>query len=239
MMIGHLRAKGIHVQQKRVRQALRTTDPASSVLRWGLVAKRRSYSVQGPNSLWHIDGHHALIRWRMVTHGAIDGFSRLIIYLNCSNNNRADTVLKLFLDPTNEYGVPSRVRGDKGSENVDVAHFMEDFRGTNRGSFIAGRSVHKSRIERLWRDVYYAVVQTYYALFYHLENLELLDVDNETEIFCLQYVFLPRINHSLKEFCEAYNRHGIRSEHNWSPHKIWTNGMIRLDTTAVSEGMID
>ena len=25
----------------------------------------------GPNALWHIDGHHALIRWRLVTHGGL------------------------------------------------------------------------------------------------------------------------------------------------------------------------
>ena len=26
------------------------------------VLRRRQYSVPGPNSLWHIDGHHKLIR---------------------------------------------------------------------------------------------------------------------------------------------------------------------------------
>ena len=33
------------------------------------------------NSLWHIDGHHSLIRWHVVVHGGIDGFSRMITYL--------------------------------------------------------------------------------------------------------------------------------------------------------------
>jgi len=64
MMHGHLRARGIFVSHKRVRNTLREVDPASSVLRWGLMARRRKYSVPGPNSLWHIDGHHALVRWR-------------------------------------------------------------------------------------------------------------------------------------------------------------------------------
>ena len=61
---------------------------------------RRPYSVPGPNSLWHIDGHHKLIRWRIVTHGGIDGYSRLIVYLKASSNNKSQTVLANFLRAT-------------------------------------------------------------------------------------------------------------------------------------------
>ena len=35
----------------------------------------------------YIDSHHKLIRWRMVTHGAIDGYSRVVLYLKCTSNN--------------------------------------------------------------------------------------------------------------------------------------------------------
>ena len=49
-----------------------------------------------PNSLWHVDGHHSLIRWVFVIHGCIDGFSKLILYLHCATDNSAETV---FLRP--------------------------------------------------------------------------------------------------------------------------------------------
>ena len=39
-------------------------------------------------------------RWRLVVHGGVDGYSRIPVYLHCSDNNKADTVLpqvKVFI----------------------------------------------------------------------------------------------------------------------------------------------
>ena len=67
----------------------------------------------------HIDGHHKLVRWRFVIHGGIDGISRSIVYLRCCSNNKAETVLALFLDASERFGLPSRVRSELGTENVE------------------------------------------------------------------------------------------------------------------------
>ena len=82
------------------------------------------YSVPSSNYLWHIDGLHCLIRWKVVIHGGIDGFSRRIVYLHASSNNRAETVFLLFRGAVLECGWPSRVRSDKGGENIEVARAM-------------------------------------------------------------------------------------------------------------------
>jgi hypothetical protein len=193
------------------------------------MAYRRKYWVPGPQSLWHQDGHHALIRWRFVTHGSIDGFSRLIVFLHCSDNNRADTVSQLFLEAASKFGMPSRVRADCGGENLGVKEIMEEARGLDRGSFIAGRSVHNSRIERLWRDVYYAVIQTFYSLFYFLEGNGYLDVENERHMYALHYVYLAVINKCLHVFQEAFNHHPLRTEQNKSPYQLWTEGLSDTD----------
>ena len=140
---GHLESKGIHVQRAKIREAIWAVS-GHHELRPPIC--RRSYSVPGPNALWHIDGNHQMIRWRLVVHGGIDGFSRLITYLKCSSNNRSDTVVNAFYKATEECGVPSCVRSDKGGENVLVWRFMEETKCENRGSYIAGSSVHNTRI---------------------------------------------------------------------------------------------
>ena len=72
-------------------------------------------------------------------HAFVDGFSRFVLGIRASNNNRADTVLQLFEDIAQIYGYPSTVRGDHGTENLLVAARMEEVRGLERGSYIWGR----------------------------------------------------------------------------------------------------
>ena len=74
--------------------------------------------------MWNVNGNHKLIRWGSVIHGAIDGFSSKIMYLKYSTKNMASTVLDLFINATNQFGLPSRVRADQGVENVDIYIFF-------------------------------------------------------------------------------------------------------------------
>lgn len=68
--------------------------------------------------------------------------------MQCSDSNRASTVLDLFTKAVQIYGCPSRVRGDRGGENTMIADYMIAQRGPHRASFICGKSVHNQRIER-------------------------------------------------------------------------------------------
>lgn len=62
MLQGHLMERGVVVQQRRVRDTLRRTDPEGVLMRQRLGIRRRQYNVAAPLELWHIDGNHKLIR---------------------------------------------------------------------------------------------------------------------------------------------------------------------------------
>ena len=44
--------------------------------------------------------------------------------------------------------------------------------------------------------------------------------------FLLHFIYTPRINHVIDSFVAAWNCHPIRSERNWSPEKLWANGVL-------------
>ncbi|XP_071852282.1 uncharacterized protein [Apostichopus japonicus] len=226
MINGYLRSQGILVPRQKIRSMLRTADPVGTASRWGRTVARRTYFVPTPNSLWHIDGHMKLIRWGFVTHGGIDGYSRMVVYLNCSTTNQADVVQRSFVQAAKRYGLPSRVRSDYGSENIDVALLMNLLRGSGRGSHITGQSVHNERIERLWRDVHKDVTSTFYKEFYKLEDNDLLHIDSPTEMFALKFVYLDEINQLLEQFRNGWNSHKIRTEQSRTPHQIWLDGFL-------------
>ena len=84
------------------------------------------------------EGHYSDCRKSIVNYSCLsvsgivnDGFSRLVTYLHCSNNNCASTVLALFFEACRMCSIPSRVHCDHDIENVDVARWMHETRGLN------------------------------------------------------------------------------------------------------------
>lgn len=155
---GFLRHHGLNIQRRRIIESLHRVDPIGRTLQERRAIVRRIYHVARPNALWHIDGHHKIIRWGIVIHGIVDGYDRVVnmdfifpqlkqsthvemqvVGIQASNNNRSRTVCDgVFSDSIEQYGYPSRMRGDHGGENKDVAIKMIMQRGVNRGSFIWG-----------------------------------------------------------------------------------------------------
>lgn len=78
---------GYVVTQSTVRHLLKFLDPG------GVERKRRNrllrhvYLNPGPNFMWHVDSYDKLNPFGVCINGAIDGFSRLVIWLHAYSTN--------------------------------------------------------------------------------------------------------------------------------------------------------
>ena len=80
---------------------------------------------------------------------------------------------------------------DLGVENTEIWRFIPEHPDdipVNTGSY-----THNERIERLWRDVMKCVSSMFRNTFQGLYEVGVLDPLYDVDMFCLQYVFKPRI----------------------------------------------
>ena len=130
------------------------------------------------------------------------------------------------------YGLPVKVRSDKGGENVDVWRYMLHYHNMDSSCIIAGPSTHNVRIQRLWYDVFRCVGQIFYSLLYTLEKEGLLDPMNDIDLFCVHFAILPKINQCLREFIESWNHHSLSTEGCMTPEQLFTVGLLQQSRAA-------
>ena len=88
--------------------------------------------------------------------------------------------------------------------------------------------MHNQHLERLHQDINTQVVNQFYNKFSDLEDSELLDLMNDTDLFYLHEVFLDRINLSLNQFVAVHNNHGLSTEQNQMPLQLFRLNLCLL-----------
>ncbi len=116
----------IHVKRSPVLELLWIMDPEGVNRRKSHRLIRRKYSNPGPNFVWHMDGYEKLKPYGFAIHGAIDGFSRKILWLRVArSNNDPKIIANYYLSALKQFGkVPTLLRCDQGKE-ITLIQYMQ------------------------------------------------------------------------------------------------------------------
>ena len=153
LMHQKLRLMGCNVDRETVRLCIKAVDPEGVKDRARHKLIRRIYKSAGPNFLWYVDGYDKLKPFGFPIHGAIDGYSRKMLWLNvATSNNDPKIVAHYYLKTIERSGgqVPRCIRSDRGSENVIICGIQRYFRRTGadsaagKKSFLYGPSTPES-----------------------------------------------------------------------------------------------
>ena len=213
---------GLVVHKETVRELLKILDPDGVAARSRHRLRGRQYRTKGPNHLWHIDGYDKLKPVGFCVHGAIDGYSRRIIWLEVGpSNNDPSIIAQYFVDCVRQIGgTPRMIRADCGTENVCVAalqrFFRRDGNDTMAGdkSFLYGKSVSNQRIEAWWGILRRGCADWWIRFFKDMRDCGLYCDDDVVQTECLKFCFTPVIRNELHKVAVLWNLQKIRPSTN-------------------------
>ena len=153
-MLQKLRNSRLTADKEKVRLILKSLDLVG-VDRWKRQKLPRcKYHLFGRNHTWHIDGYDKLKPFGTAIDGAIDGYSRRILWLKSSSSNNHKIIANYYLCCMKKLNlIPHVVRGDHGTENVNASVIQRFLRRKHTDSqskykiFIYGHSTANQRIE--------------------------------------------------------------------------------------------
>lgn len=213
---------GLKVKRSDVLKYLWELDPEGVTQRKAKRLKRRRFVSPGPNFTWHLDGYDKLKPFGFCIHGAVDGYSRKILWLEVGpSNNNPKIIGHYFINCIRTLGYgPSIVRCDMGTENTTVA-FLQGFmrsEGTDAfagvKSFVYGKSTSNQRIEAWW-SILRKCNTSWWINFLKDLRAEGKFIDTDPiQCECLQYCFMGIIRKELHQVMNEWNLHKISTKKN-------------------------
>ena len=161
-----------------MREVIRLLDPANVRHRrpGAKIIPRGEYICAGPDEVWSIDGYDKLKRWGINIYGAIDAYSRRLIWVYTGITNRTQvSVATQFCKAVQFHNkFPRIIRSDRGAETSILADIQYDLAVTDmydkgispvdengealdewplQKFYVYGTSTLNVRIESWWRQL--------------------------------------------------------------------------------------
>lgn len=219
---------GLCVPRAKVQMVLKELDPDGTEERRRHRLKRRAYKSSGPNECWHVDGYDKLKPFGFPIHGAIDGYSRRVLWLKVTRtNNNPAVIANYYLECVKELeGCPRLLRTDPGTENGMMATIQCCLRA-NDDDELSGEKAHRygsstsnQRIECWWSHLKKSRTCWWINFFKNLRDEGVFLDGNTYQAECLWFCFNNVIQQDLDFVKLHWNTHYIRpSRHDTIPGK--------------------
>ena len=203
----------INIPRDRIMNTLKIVDPEGAEQRKSRRLRRQRYVSPGPDHCWHADGYDKLKPFGLPIHGAIDGFSRKVIWLRVTKTNNHPSVIgSFFVDVLKqERKVPDILRTDCRTENGLIAG-IQCFLHQNHKAHAYSRSVTNQRIENWWSHMRRGYTGWIINFFKELVYEGSFIPGNNFHMECCWFVFSQFLQKELDSVVEQWNRHRIRSQ---------------------------
>jgi hypothetical protein len=190
----------------------------------GLKPVRRIEALyRGPNFIWCIDGHDKLKPFGIEIYGAIDGYSRKLIWIYCGVSNHTQiSVAKQFLVAVQKQNaVPRFIRADRVTEVpllLDIQYnFYRAQHAYKEGLRISdctvlGKSVANQRIESIWKRLVTSTLQEWRYLFREIYRRQLFRSGCPSDKVVLLFIFMPIIRREVSAWTQMHNNARIRKD---------------------------
>ena len=206
-------------------------------------------TAKSPNYLWHMDGYDKLKPLGFCINGAMDSYSRRVLWLEvASTNNDPEIIGSYFMDYVSVIGVTACIiLADRGTENVHVECIQRFFRRLSQDdfagdrSFMYGRSTSNQRIEAWWSLLRKACTDWWIRFFTDLRDQGLYNDDNVIHRECLKFCFMDILQTELHGVARDWNIHSIPPSKNGEspprrPDVPYFNPSERISNYLVSVG---
>lgn len=173
--------------------------------------KRRQYINTGPDAAWHIDGYDKMKPWGFPIHGAIDGYSRKVLWLNVArSNNSPHNIAKFYLNCVGKHGgCPMYLITDLGTENGIAASIQCYFRSDSSAHRYVS-SPRNQQLESWWSMFSKQRASWWRAFFQDLESQGIYDSTSDIPKEALWFCFHKLFQKELDYIKEHWNSHYIR-----------------------------